>query len=257
MTPSEIDWQPGLAFRRALRLLLIAALPVYVLALDANSIWEANEAFYVDTPRHMVETGDYITPVWNGELRVNKPVLSYWMVAGLYQLFGVSVAVERAGIALGALGLIAATFVIGRALRSTATGVVAALVVASAPRVVMFSRRIFIDVWVTCFMAAALACFVLALRKWERRRPYLLAMYAAIGLGVLTKGPVALVLPAAALAVWATLERRWRDVPRLLPLPGALIVLAIVAPWYVALYAVHGWDPILCFFVGEIVVRFG
>ena len=71
---------------RALAVLLLAALPVYFLALGANSIWDANEAFYVETPRQMVESGDYVTPYWNGELRVNKPVLSYWIVAGLYQL---------------------------------------------------------------------------------------------------------------------------------------------------------------------------
>lgn len=236
--------------------LLLAAIPVYFIALGANSIWEANEAFYVDTPRHMVETGDFVTPVWNGELRVNKPVLSYWIVAGLYQLFGVSVTVERVGIALGAMLLVAATFVIGRALRSPPTGIIAAFIVLSAPRVVMFSRRIFIDVWVTCFMAIALACFVLAIANWERRRRYLLLMYVAIGLGVLTKGPVALVLPAAVLAVWLTLEGRWRDLPRLSLLPGALIVLSIVAPWYVALYRAHGWDPVISFFVGENVGRF-
>jgi 4-amino-4-deoxy-L-arabinose transferase-like glycosyltransferase len=237
-------------------LLLLTAIPVYFIALGANSIWEANEAFYVDTPRQMVQTGDYVTPVWNGELRVNKPVLSYWMVAGLYQLFGVSVTVERLGIAIGALLIIGATFLIGRSLRSPLTGILAALMVASAPRVVMFSRRIFIDVWVTCFMALALACFVLAIKNWERRRGYLYLMYVAIGLGVLTKGPVALVLPAAALAVWATLEGRWRDIWRLDVLPGLLIIVAIVSPWYVALYRIHGWGPVVSFFVGENVGRF-
>ena len=67
----------------------------------------------------MVATGDYVTPVFNGEPRVNKPVLSYWIVAGLYRLFGVSVAVERVGIAIGAMGIMLAAFLIGRALRST------------------------------------------------------------------------------------------------------------------------------------------
>ena len=59
-----------------------------------------------------------MTPVFNGRKRVNKPVLSYWIVAGYYQLFGVSVAVERVAIALGAAGIVAATFLVGRAFRS-------------------------------------------------------------------------------------------------------------------------------------------
>ena len=52
------------------------------------------------------------------------------------------------------------------------------------------------------FLSLALAAFVLAERVPARRRVFLLAMYVAIGLGVLTKGPVAAVLPAIVCACW-------------------------------------------------------
>jgi 4-amino-4-deoxy-L-arabinose transferase-like glycosyltransferase len=249
---------PGTSYveLRTFSLLLLFALPVFVIYLGANSIWDANEAFYVDTPRQMVVTGDYITPYFNGTQRLNKPVLSYWIVAALYQLFGVSVAVERVGIAAGALGIVGATFLIGRALHSTLVGVLAALMIATAPRMVMFSRRIFIDIYITMFMAVALACLLWALRSTHHRRRWLAGMYVAIGLGVLTKGPVALVLPAAACAVWMVIERRWSELRRLMLPEGALIVFAIVAPWYIALYAEYGWDPIRQFFIGENLDRY-
>jgi len=83
--------------------LLLLALPVFFVFLGANAIWDANEAFYVETPRQMLLSGDYINPSFNGLPRFNKPVLSYWIVAGLYKLFGTTVVVERVGIALGAL----------------------------------------------------------------------------------------------------------------------------------------------------------
>ena len=236
--------------------LLLAALPVFFLFLDANSIWDANEAFYVETPRQMVLSGDYITPVFNDAPRLNKPVLSYWIVAGLYRVFGISVGVERFGIALGALGIILAAFLIGRALRSHGTGLVAALVVATAPRMVMFSRRIFIDIYITLFMALALACFVSAERYPHHRRRWLLAMYVAMGLGVLTKGPVAIVIPIITLGLWLTFERRWSDVKRLLLVPGLLIVSAIVVPWYAALVARHGWEPLTTFLLSENLERY-
>ena len=237
-------------------LLVVLLLPVYFVYLGANTIWDANEAFYVETPRHMVESGDYVTPVFNGQPRLNKPVLSYWIVAGLYNLFGVSVTVERLGIAIGAMGILLATFLVGRALHSPLTGLLATIIVASAPRMVMFSRRIFIDIWITCFMALTLACFVMALREPARRRSWLLAMYAAIGLGVLTKGPVALFFPVVVAAIWMTMSGRWHEVRGAMILPGVLVVIAIVAPWYVALYLQHGWDPILTFFVGENLGRY-
>jgi 4-amino-4-deoxy-L-arabinose transferase-like glycosyltransferase len=236
--------------------LLLIAIPVFFLALGANSIWDANEAFYVETPRQMVVTGDYIDPSFNAQPRFNKPVLSYWIVAGLYQLFGVSVAVERAGIALGAMGILLATFLIGRALHSTATGVLAALAVATAPRFVMFSRRIFIDVWITCFMALTLAFFVLARRSPEHRRLWLILMYVAIGLGVLTKGPQAIVLPAVAGGLWLLVEHRLGDLRHMMLLPGALIVAAIAAPWWLAQIPEHGLHYIREFWIGENVGRY-
>jgi 4-amino-4-deoxy-L-arabinose transferase-like glycosyltransferase len=234
-----------------LRWLLIPAVALLFLGLGANTIWDANEAFYVDTPRQMIQSGDYVNPVFNGEPRMNKPVLSYWVVAGLYHLFGASVAVERFGIALGALGILLAAYLCGRALRSPLTGWLAVLIVATSPQFVMFSRRIFIDIWVTMFMTLTIGCFLLAVAYPSRRRLCLGLMYVAMGLGVLTKGPIALVFPAAAIGVWLLVERRLSDITRLWLVPGAMIVLAINLPWWGIIYAQQGIEPITAFWLGE------
>src|SRR3712207_5560260 len=100
--------------RRPLAVLLLAlAILPYFIGLGDSSIWDANEAFYVETPRKMMERGDYVFPTFNYEPRVNKPVLSYWIVAALYKLFGVSVGVQRLGIAGGGMLIIAAALVLG------------------------------------------------------------------------------------------------------------------------------------------------
>src|SRR5687767_3579473 len=90
---------PTASLERALLVLMALAILPYFLQLGASSIWDANEAYYVETPREMIERGDYINPSFNYEPRFNKPVLSYWIVAGLYQSFGVSVGVQRVAIA--------------------------------------------------------------------------------------------------------------------------------------------------------------
>jgi 4-amino-4-deoxy-L-arabinose transferase-like glycosyltransferase len=237
-------------------LLLVFAIAPYFIGLGASSIWDANEAFYVETPRQMVVTGDYVNPSFNGEPRFNKPVLSYWIVAGLYRVLGVSVTAERLGIALGALGLFAATFAIGRVARSTRVGVMAALILASSPRVLIWSRRIFIDIYLALFMAFTLMCFVLATARPGHRRRYLLLMYCAIGLGVLTKGPEAAVLPALVCVGYLIWTRRLGELRRLMLPWGVLIVVAIVTPWYAAVYAQHGWKYIVDFFWGENIGRY-
>jgi len=242
--------------RNVLRVLLVASATLLFVDLGGSSIWDANEAFYVETPRQMVLTGDYVSPTFNGEPRFNKPVLSYWIVAGVYKVLGVSVASERLAIAFGALMLIAATFVIGRTIANTDTGVLAALILASAPRVMLWSRRIFIDIYFTSFLAVALMGLVLARSHPEHRRRYLVVMYVALGLAMLTKGPAALVFPGLVLFVFLLWNRQLSEIKTLMLPAGLLIVAAIVMPWYVMLYLRDGWKPINDFFIGENIGRF-
>ena len=241
--------------RSALPFLLVLAVCPYFIDLGGSTIWDANEAFYVETPREMIERGDYVFPTFNYEPRVNKPVLSYWIVAGFFHAFGISPGVQRIPIAIGGLVLIAIAFVLARAAAppglATAAAWWAALGLAVSPRLLMFARRIFIDIYITMFMAMALMFFALSERYPERRRRFLALMYVSVGLGVLTKGPIAILLPGLVFAVYLTWYRelgRIRDV--MLPL-GTVIVLAIVVPWYVALYQHSGWEPIKSFLVGE------
>jgi 4-amino-4-deoxy-L-arabinose transferase-like glycosyltransferase len=252
--------------QRILTVLLTLAICPYFVDLGGSSIWDANEAFYVETPREMMERGDYISPTFNYEPRLNKPVLSYWVVAGFYHVFGVSVAVQRLPFAIGAIVMIAAAFFIAYAAapadgagaggRRLDAALWSALGLAITPRLLMFSRRIFIDVYIAMFMGLTLLFFALSERYPERRRRYLVWMYVAVGLGVLTKGPVAILLPGAVFAAYLLAHRelgRIRDM--MLPI-GAAIVAAIVVPWYAALYMRHGWGPIQSFVVGENVARY-
>src|SRR5688572_14347724 len=226
-----------MATSRQLIVLVAAAALLLFLGLNTSTIWDANEAFYVETPRQMVLSGDYVNPSFNGAPRFNKPVLNYWIVAGFYKVFGVSVWAERVAIALGAIGIAAAAFVIARLGWSLRAAWIAALIMLSAPRVVFFSRRIFIDIWITLFMSLVLMFFALAEARPKQWRRYLLLMYAAAGLGVLSKGTVAIVLPAVAFFVYLLWQGRLRDIGRMYLVTGSLIVIAIVAPWYVMVYA--------------------
>ena len=201
--------------RPLLIVLLAAAVIPYFVKLDDASIWDANEAFYVETPREMIESGDWLNPSFNYEPRFNKPVLSYWIVAALYQVFGISVGVERAAIAAAAMVMLIAVWFIARAasIRPLAP-LLATLGLAAGPRFFMFSRRIFVDMAVTAMMTLTLLFFVLAERYPSRRRLFLVLMYVSVGLGVLTKGPVAAVIPFLVFAAYLAVHRelgRLRD----------------------------------------------
>jgi 4-amino-4-deoxy-L-arabinose transferase-like glycosyltransferase len=259
---------PSTTYRRAaLWLLFAASILPYFIDLGGSSIWDANEAFYVETPREMIERGDFISPTFNYLPRLNKPVLSYWIVSAFYKIFGVSVGVQRLPIALGALTLILTAWLLARAGAQPAAGndrrgtamesaLWAATGLAVAPRLMMFGRRIFIDIYISMFMALTLLFFALAERYPERRRLFLLLMYAAVGLGMLTKGPVAAALPALVFAIYLAVHGELKRIREMMIPAGILVVLAIVVPWYAALYHRYGWTYITSFFLGENIARY-
>jgi 4-amino-4-deoxy-L-arabinose transferase-like glycosyltransferase len=258
--------------------LLVLAASVYFVALGNSAIWDANEAFYVETPREMLEANDFLNPTFNYLPRFNKPVLSYWIVAAFYQAFGVSVTVQRFAIAIGALAIIACAFILARlvmrdegfgmrdsglgirdegsGIRDSQAGLWAAAGLAAAPRLVMFARRIFIDIWITAFMSLTLLFFALSEQYPERRRPWLVLMYVSMALGVLTKGPVAIALPAIAFVLYLAVRRELKRLTEMMIPLGIVIMALLVVPWYAALYHEHGWTYIRSFLVSENVERF-
>ena len=236
--------------------LLCAAVLPYFLNLGVSSIWDANEAFYAQTPREMIEAGDYVTPSFNFQLRMNKPVLSYWNVAASYHLFGISEWSERFPIAIGAVVIIGTAFGLGRLLGGPFAGLFAALVLATSPRLALLARRIIIDIHITMWMGLVLLFFALAETSPRRRRLYLCLMYVAAGFGVLTKGPVAVFLPAVVFFIYLASQKRLGDLRHMMLPSGALISLAIVVPWYYFLYREHGWEYIGSFIFGENLGRY-
>jgi 4-amino-4-deoxy-L-arabinose transferase-like glycosyltransferase len=236
-------------------LLVVAALPYFV-NLGATSIIDANEAFYTETPREMLEAGDYLNSTFNYEPRFNKPPLSYWVVLGSYKAFGVSLWAARLPIALGALAIVGTALALGRIAFSPAAGWIAAISLAATPRFLLFARRIIIDVYSAMFLGLTLLCFVLAETDPARRRRWLVLMYVATGLGVLTKGPVAVVIPALVFPLYLLATGRLSSLRHAMLPIGALIVAAIVVPYYGALYLEHGWEYITTFLLRENLARY-
>jgi len=95
-----------------------------------------------------------------------------------------------------------------------------------------------------------LLCFALSETRPRQRRVYLALMYAAAGFGVLTKGPVAVFIPAVVFFIYLASQKRLRDLRHMMLPSGALISLSIVVPWYYFLYREHGWEYIGAFIFG-------
>jgi 4-amino-4-deoxy-L-arabinose transferase-like glycosyltransferase len=78
--------------------------------------------------------------------------------------------------------------------------------------------------------------------------------WAAVGLGVLTKGPIGL-LPCLVITAWLVVLRDWRSLGRLRWVSGSLLAAGIAAPWYLVEIALHGWRFIALHFGYEVITR--
>ena len=236
--------------RPVLTLLLLSTL-TFFLGLGRPAITDADEAYYAEASREMVESGDWLTPHYNYVDRWQKPVLYYWLTSSLYVIAGPAESAARFWSALSGVGLVLLTWVAARDGRGTAHDARAAWLAGA--------------IVATCYGYFAIArmalpdlplAFFVTLGIWSAlQRRWALAGLAA-GLGFLMKGPVALVVPALVLIpVWIRERPSWRPLLQGCAL-AAVVFAAIGLPWYVAMWREHGSAYLESFFLGDNLERF-
>lgn len=203
--------------------------------LGTPTFWDPDEAHYAQTSHEMVATGDWWAPYYNEEPFFDKPVLFHQLQAASMLVFDDAELAARFAPAMAALGLVIITAWFGRTMVSADVGTVAALMLTACPGLFALARYAILDTVFTMFMFGG-ASFLAVAALRDRPRLQWLA-YVFLALGVLTKGPVALVLCGLAffiaIAVSADLRRR---LLRLHWLLGLLLVVAISAPPFLYLY---------------------
>ena len=239
--------------------LLILCFFTFFLGLGRQAITDSDEGYYAEASREMVESGDWLTPRFNYENRFEKPVLYYWLTAVTYLITGPDEAAARFWSAMSGVGVVLLTWaIIPRPIRKDAAWLAGAIVATSFGCFAL-ARWALPDLPLTFFITLAIWSSLRALERAMRGEPWLSAWALAglaTGLGFLTKGPVALALPAVVLVpVWWRFRRSVRLDPRGLAL--AVLIFAVVGlPWYVAMWREHGTAYFQSFFVGDNIERF-
>jgi 4-amino-4-deoxy-L-arabinose transferase-like glycosyltransferase len=247
--------KPSLRFRDLALPLLAAALVLFP-GLGQTPFRRA-EIYFADAARFMVERGDWIVPHFRGEPFFDKPALTYWLLAASFKVFGFSSGAARVGSAIAALLVVTVTVWMSWLLWRDRDSALSAgwILIATVP-FMTFGGIAMSDMLLTLWTTLAMAIGLLAYRDDRPPSRAIVALGAVLGLGFLTKGPIALVIPGLGLLgiVW---ERR--RLPRI-SLPAlalsALVFLASALGWFVAVYLRMGIDPIKFFFVRENLQRF-
>jgi len=223
---------------RRLQLGLLALLLVpHFLNLGEPDLWDANETLYAEPPREALETGEWLAPTMNYETWFVKPPGVTWVLLPFYKVFGPTEFAARLPLALAAAATILLVWDLTRRLAGDRAGLLAAAILATTAKQVVFSRQLAGDVLLTLCLVAAAHGYVRWLASEGRRRGGLLLGGAALGAGILMKGPVALLLPGIALLVH---RRIARDGLRLRPLGPIAVAFAIGAPWFLYMTARFG-----------------
>ena len=229
-------------------ILVVISGSLFMYRLNVRGLAEPDEGRYAEIAREMVESGDWIYPRLNYILHMHKPPMSYWLIAGSFSVFGVNEFAARFPSAIAAILTAIATFFIGKRLAGLAAGFIAGIVLISMPQFIGSARLAFPDMFLTCFVTLGFACFIRGCSSDKKRAPFLLFWLFA-GLGMMTKGPVALLIMLVPVLVYILVMREWGLVRQMQPFNGIILFLIVSLPWY--LYVITQLEGLFGYFVGE------
>jgi len=214
-----------------LAVIIALAAPLFLIGLGSTALYDPDEPYYAVPAREMLQSGSWQVPLFRGEPWFDKPILFYWIVLAAYKSLGVSELAARLGSALAALGGLLAVFAFGRGMEQGRKGaLVSTLVLATTVGYALAARAAVTDMTLTALLAAGMLAAARHLAGGGIRMAWLAG--AAFGLGALTKGPVAILIPVVALGAYGLITRR-ADLARpraLAAAAGGLVLVA--APWY-------------------------
>ena len=220
---------------RALPWLFFCAVVVALFyQLGAAALFEPDEGRNAEKAREILVLRDWVTPHENFHAVLDKPMFFYWLIAIVYKFFGVSEWAARLPSALAALGTIALVYRFGQIHRGTWTALWSALILVTSVEFFALARIVIFDMTLTFFMTAALCAFYQAIHAEDtkRRRLGCVAMYVALAAATLIKGLIGVVIPGMVIFSYLLLTRQWAVLKRIDLIPGILLFLALVLPWY-------------------------
>lgn len=228
----------GAAPRFALPLLLLFASALLFPFLGFH-LFEPDEGRYAQIPLEMMTTGNWLVPTLQGEPYLDKPPLFYWLVMLAYRLFGPADWVARLVPAIAILATVLATFLLARKPLGERAAFWGALLLSVTPGLVSMGRILVLDGLLTLWVTVALLAGLHATAGPRLARGWWGVVCMALGLGMLTKGPIALVLVLVPLLLHRWLTGRATPISRRAWLALAGTVLVTNAPWYLAITWAH------------------
>jgi 4-amino-4-deoxy-L-arabinose transferase-like glycosyltransferase len=237
-------------------LTLGALLVVRLVSMVTVPFTDTTEARYAEIARKMVETGNWLTPQFDyGVPFWGKPPLHTWLSAGGMELMGINEFAARFPILLTSLAVLLLLYIWVAGIAGRNTALLSVVVLASMGLFFGASAFVMTDMPMVLGTTLVMVSFWNGVCRGPSSTFWGLALFFGLAIGLLAKGPVAVVLGVIPIVIWLAITRNWSLAARLPWLKGTTLMLALTAPWYIAAeIATPGF--LRYFIVGEHFERF-
>ena len=215
-------------------ILFASAIFVLFYQVGAAALFEPDEGRNSEKAREILVLQDWVTPHDNFHPVLDKPIFFYWLIALSFKLFGISEWAARLPSALAALGCVALVYFLAHNYWGRWQALWSALILLTSAEFFILARVVIFDMPLTFFLTLALMAFYDAghSENIQRRRWMCLLLYSALGAATLIKGLIGIVVPGMVIFFYLLLSKQWSMLRRIYLIPGILLLLAIVLPWF-------------------------
>jgi len=203
-----------------------------LIGLGSYGLAESSEARYAEISREMFLSGDFLNPQLLGIFHFHKPPLTYYITTLGYRLFGVNEFGARFFLQVAvAIQLLLVYGLTNLLFKKRRISFIAGLIYFSMPIVLISSRNLTTDAFLTTFIMAALFCW--QYYKNKSKALFLYLFYILLGLAILTKGPVAILFVLVYIITYKIIFKDNLKL-NLHGTLGLLLGLAIGASWFIS-----------------------